>query len=166
MKEVSVKTETLSTSIREAVDQWLLKFPKEHRQSAILYALRMVQEEQQWISSGMMNAVADYLQVERSWVYEAATFYSMYQLEPAGKHKISICDSISCMLCASDTLFKHLESKYHVKAGETSADKKFYVKKVECLAACAGAPAVLIDDKHYHERVTPQKLDELIAHLE
>jgi NADH-quinone oxidoreductase subunit E len=128
-------------------------------------ALRLVQEERGWLSNEMMDAVADYLDMEPISVYEVATFYSMYDLKPAGRHKISVCTNISCMLRGSAELMAYLERKLGIKRGETTADGKFVLKEVECLAACGGAPMCLIG-KTYHENLTPEKVDAILASLE
>ena len=98
-------------------------------------------------------------------VYEVATFYSMYELKPIGKHKVSVCTNISCMLCGCDEIVKHLQSKLKIKLGETTPDGRFTLKSVECLAACAGAPMMQIG-RDYYENLTPQKVDDILASLE
>ena len=111
-----------------------------------------------------MDYVAELLGMRPIQVYEVASFYSMYDLKPIGKHKVSVCTNISCMLCGSDAIVKHLELRLGVKLGETTPDKKFTLKEVECLAACGGAPMFQIG-KTYYENLTPQKVDEILASL-
>ena len=159
------KGDLLSATVRAAIDQWVAKYPQEQKQSAVMAALRLVQEERGWLSNEMMDAVADYLDMEPISVYEVATFYSMYDLKPAGRHKISVCTNISCMLRGSAELMAYLERKLGIKRGETTADGKFVLKEVECLAACGGAPMCLIG-KTYHENLTPEKVDAILANLE
>jgi NADH-quinone oxidoreductase subunit E len=158
-------SDLLSATVRAAIDQWVAKYPQEQKQSAVMAALRLVQEERGWLSNEMMDAVADYLDMEPISVYEVATFYSMYDLKPAGRHKISVCTNISCMLRGSAELMAYLERKLGIKRGETTADGKFVLKEVECLAACGGAPMCLIG-KTYHENLTPEKVDAILASLE
>jgi NADH-quinone oxidoreductase subunit E len=159
------KRDLLSAAVRTQIDKWLAKYPPEQKRSAVMAALRLVQEEQGWLSNDMMEAVAQYLDMEPISVYEVATFYSMYDLKAAGRHKISVCTNISCMLCGSAELMDHLEKKLGVKRGETTADGKFHLKEVECLAACAGAPMFQIG-KTYYEHLTPEKVDAILDSLE
>ena len=158
-------TELLSASVREGIDQWVAKYPPEQKQSAVMAALRLVQEEQGSLNTELMDAVAEYLDMEPISVYEVATFYTMYDLKPVGRHKISVCTNISCMLCGSGEIMGYLEKKLGVKRGESTADGKFFLKEVECLAACAGAPMFMID-KTFHENLTPEKIDAILAGLE
>ncbi len=156
----------LSERVRQEIDKWVTKFPVERRRSATLYALRMVQEDNGWVSEAAMDAVAAYLGVPNIMVYEVASFYSMYDLKPKGKHKISVCTNISCMLAGSDQIVSHLQRTLGIGFKQTTADGKFTLFEAECLAACVGAPMLMIDDKHYHEQLTPEKVDKLLAELE
>ncbi len=165
MKAAKRKADLLSAAVRAGIDQWVAKYPAEQKQSAVMAALRLVQEEQGWLSTDLMDAVAEYLEMEPISVYEVATFYSMYDLKPVGRHKISVCTNISCMLCGSSQLMAHLENRLGIKRGETTADGKFTLKEVECLAACAGAPMFQID-KTYYENLTNDKADAILAGLE
>lgn len=152
----------LSDAVKAEIDKWLKKFPEDQPQSAVLYALRMVQEDNGgWLTKEIMQAVAEYLDMPEIAVYEVATFYNMYDLEPVGRHKINVCTSISCYLCGSDKILQYLQSKLKIKIGETTDDKKFTLKKAECLAACAGAPAMQID-KDYYENLTEEKIDQIL----
>jgi len=159
------KADLLSAAVRTGIDQWVAKYPVERKQSAVMAALRLVQEERGWLTTELMDAVAEYLEMEPISVYEVATFYSMYDLKPVGRHKISVCTNISCMLCGSAELMAHLEKKLGIKRGETTADGKFTLKEVECLAACAGAPMFQIG-KTYYENLTKDKADAILAGLE
>lgn len=159
------KADLLSTTVRIAIDQWVAKYPSEQKQSAVMAALRLVQEEHGWLSTELMDAVAEYLDMEPISVYEVATFYTMYDLKPAGRHKISVCTNISCMLCGSSEVMRYLEKKLGVKRGEVTPDGKFMLKEVECLAACAGAPMFMIG-KTFHENLTIEKIDAILAGLE
>ncbi|HHM06160.1 MAG TPA: NADH-quinone oxidoreductase subunit NuoE [Gammaproteobacteria bacterium] len=159
------ESKQLSAKVRAGIDQWVAKYPPEHKQSAVMAALRLVQEEQGWLTTESMDAVADYLGMEPVSVYEVATFYSMYDLQPVGRHKICVCTNVSCMLCGSEDVVRHLEEKIGIKLGETSADGKFTLKEVECLGACAGAPMMQIG-KQYYENLTPDKIDAILDSLE
>jgi NADH-quinone oxidoreductase subunit E len=113
-----------------------------------------------------MNAVANYLALPPIQVYEVATFYSMFETKPVGRHNVSVCTNISCMLRGSDKIVSHLEEKLGVKLGESTKDGRFYLKiEEECLAACCGAPMMMVDHV-YHENLTPMKVDEILEKLD
>lgn len=155
----------LSRESLEHVNREIAKYPPERKPSAVMAALRIAQEEHGWLSVPLMDYVADLLGMRPIQVYEVATFYSMYDLKPVGKHKISICTNVSCMLCGSDAIVKHLEKRLGIKLGETTPDGRFTLKEVECLAACGGGPMFQIG-KTYYEHLTPQKVDEILGGLE
>ena len=160
------KSELFTPEIREAIDAHIAKYPPEWKQSAVMPALSIVQDANGgWLTTELMDDVAAYLDMPAVSVYEVATFYGMYDLAPQGRHKVCVCNSISCMLNGSEELIEHVEHKYGVKVGETTADGRFTLKEVECLGACRDAPAVLLD-KVYHEKLTPESLDKLIDGLE
>ena len=153
---------------KESLDQIrreIAKYPPDQKQSAVMAALRIAQEEHGWLSVPLMDYVAELLGMRPIAVYEVATFYSMYDLKPVGKHKISLCTNVSCMLCGSDTLVNHLQKRLGIKLGETTPDGKVTLKEVECLGACGGAPMFQIG-KNYYENLTPQKIDEILASLD
>jgi len=159
-------TAVLSYQAKQAIDSWLTKFPPEQKQSAVLYALQVVQEENGgWLTEALMNAVAAYLGIPKVVVYEVATFYSMFELKPVGRYKISICTNISCMLRGSDEIVSHLKNRLGINLGETTEDGHFTLKEVECLAACGGAPALQIN-RIYYEDITPDRIDSILADLE
>lgn len=162
-----MKTSTvLSESVCAEIDKWIKKYPPEQKQSAVLTALHLAQKQNGgWLDETMMNAVADYLDMPHIAVYEVASFYSMYELKPVGRHKICVCTSISCHLKGSNKILDYLEEKLGIQPGETTSDGKFTLKKVECLAACTGAPMFQIG-KQYYENLTPTKIDEILAGLE
>ncbi len=156
----------LSTETRAAIDRWIAKYPPDQKQSAVMGALSVVQEANGgWLTTELMDAIADYLEMPPIAVYEVATFYSMYELKPVGRHKLCVCTNVSCMLCGSEDVVAHLEKKLGIKLGETTADNKFTLKEVECLGACGGAPMMQIG-REYHENLTPEKLDDILAKLE
>ena len=155
----------LSEQSRTEIDAWIAKYPPEQKQSAVMGALSIVQEENGgYLTTELMDAVAEYLEMAPIAVYEVATFYSMYELKPVGKHKICVCTNISCMLCGSDDIVAHLKQKLNIGFGETTADNKFSLKEVECLGACGGAPMMQIG-KTYYENLTSEKIDEILAKL-
>ena len=154
----------LSKDSLDQIKREVAKYPPERKASAVMAALRIAQEEHGWLSVPLMDYIAELLGMRPIQVYEVATFYSMYDLKPVGRHKISICTNISCMLCGSDAIVKHLEQRLGIKLGETTPDGKVTLKEVECLAACCGAPMFQIG-KTYYENLTPQKVDEILASL-
>ncbi len=159
--------ERLSVHVREEIDFWVKKFPEGRQRSAIIGALQAVQHENDgYLTPELMDAVADYLALPPIQVYEIATFYSMFETTPVGRHSISVCTNISCMLRGSDEIVEHLEKKFEIKTGESTADGKFYLKREEeCLAACCGAPMMMVDHEYY-ENLTPEKVDAVLEKLE
>lgn len=159
--------ETLFTpEFRAEIERHIAKYPAERKQSAVMPALTLVQESNGgWLSRELMDDLAAYLDMPAIAVYEVATFYGMYDLEPTAKNKVCVCNSISCLLNGAEDLIAHVEKKYGVAPGQTTPDGRFTFKEVECLGACRHAPVVLID-KTYHERLSAQELDQLIAGLE
>ncbi|MEK7262087.1 MAG: NADH-quinone oxidoreductase subunit NuoE [Pseudomonadota bacterium] len=154
----------LAGAIRAGIDREIAKYPPAHRASAVMAALRIVQEHHGWLSAELMDAVADYLGMSPIAVSEVASFYSMYDLKPVGRHKLCVCTNISCLLNGSDHVVAHLEQRLGIKPGETTPDGKFTLKEVECLGACVGAPMMQIG-KTYYEQLTPDKLDEILKGL-
>jgi NADH-quinone oxidoreductase subunit E len=161
------KAALLSAEIRAEIDLWVAKYPPERKRSAVLSALTAVQEGNGgWLTKELMDAVAVYLDMPTIAVYEVATFYSMFDLKETGRHKISVCTNISCMLCGGEDIVRHIEQKYDVKLGGTTSDGRFTLKREEeCLAACCGAPMMAVDG-HYHENLTPAKVDTILDGLE
>lgn len=155
----------LSAESLAMIDKEVAKYPPEQKGSAVMAALRIAQEEHGWLSVPLMDYVAELLSLRPIRVYEVASFYSMYDLKPVGKHKISVCTNISCLLCGSDGVVAHLEKKLGIKMGETTQDGRFTLKEVECLAACGGAPMFQIG-KTYYENLTPDKIDQVLAALD
>ena len=163
--EGKLKIELSSSSKRE-INKWLNKFPDGAKQSAILPALTIVQKENKSnLTKELIIAVAEYLDVASSVVYEAATFYKMYELQPIGKYKIAVCTNVSCMLCNAYNIAAYLKEKLAISFDETTKDGKFYLQEVECIGACDGAPAMLINDKLYSD-LTLDKIDTILSKLE
>lgn len=160
------KHSVLSDHARHVIDEWVAKYPAERKQSAVLAALREVQHENQgFLTVPLMDAVADYLDMPRIAVYEVASFYSMFETKPVGHHSVSICTNISCWLRGSDRIVEYVEKKLGCKLGESTADGRIFLKpEEECLAACCGAPMMQVDHV-YHEHLTPEKIDEILAKL-
>ena len=157
----------LSAHVREEIDRWVAKFPQGRQRSAVIAALHAVQHENNgYLTPELMNAVAEYLDLPAIQVYEVAAFYSMFETKPVGRHCISVCTNISCMLRGAEEIVAHVERKLGVKTGESTPDGKFYLKQEEeCLAACCGAPMMMVDH-HYFENLTPTKVDEVLDGIE
>jgi NADH-quinone oxidoreductase subunit E len=157
----------ISADARTQIDAWLEKYPPERRQSAVLHALHVVQVQNGgWVSRELMDAVADYLGMPRVLVYEVGTFYSMIELEPVGRHMVALCTNISCMLCGAESLVEHIEKKLGIRLGETTPDGRITLKREEeCLAACSAGPMMTVNG-HYHEKLTPEKVDAILDGLE
>lgn len=151
----------------DEIDEWLSRFPEDQKQSAVLAALSIAQHQNHgWLSNELMDAVAAKLQMPPIAVYEVASFYSMFETEPVGRHCVAICTNISCMLMGSDTIVDHVEKKFGIKLGESTEDGRIFLKvEEECLAACAGGPMMQVDHV-YHTDLTPQKVDDILDALD
>ncbi len=147
------------------IDAWIAKFPSTQKQSAVLATLLIIQKANHgWLTDALLEAVANYLDMPKIAVYEVATFYSMYELQPIGKHKISVCTNLPCQLRGCQKIVDHLEKKCQTKLGETSADGKFTLREVECMGACIGAPMLEYNDQYY-ENLTSEKVDALLESM-
>lgn len=160
-------TAVLSAHVREEIDAWRQRFPAERSRSAIIGALHAAQHENHgYLTQELMDAVAAYLELEPIKVYEVATFYSMFETKPVGRHNVAICTNVSCMLRGANELVAHAEEKLGVKLGESTADGRIYLKREEeCLAACCGAPMMMVDHI-YHENLTPESMQQILDELE
>ena len=166
MDTLADKSSLFTAEIRASIDKWVEKYPKGWQQSAVMWALRLVQENNGgYLTAALMDDVAAYLDMPPIAVYEVASFYSMYELKPVGKHKICVCTNVACMICGSDTVVGHLQKRLGIKLGETSADGRFSLKEVECLGACGGAPMLQIGNQYY-ENLTPEGIDTILGGLE
>lgn len=160
-------TELISKDARKQIDIWVQKYPKDQQQSAVLAALRVVQEENGgWLTTAHLNAVAEYLNMPNITVYEVATFYTMFNLKPVGKYRIGVCRTLSCALCGSDDIAAHLKKRLDVEFGETTPDGKFTLQALECLAYCQKAPVIQINDREHRFNMTAEKVDALLEELE
>ena len=160
------KAEVLSGHTREEIDHWMAKFPPGRQRSAVLSALRAVQEQNQgFLTPELMDAVAEYLQLPPIQVYEVASFYSMFETRPCGRHHVSVCTNISCMLRGGEDIQAHVERKLGIRAGQSTPDGRIFLKREEeCLAACTGAPMMMVDHV-YHEHLTPETVDQILDAL-
>ena len=159
--------ELLSHHTRAHIDHWVAKFPTGKQRSAVLEALRAAQEQNGGhLRVELMDAIAVYLQLPPIQVYEVASFYSMFETRPCGRHHLSVCTNISCMLRGGEAMLAYVESKLGIRAGESTQDGRIYLKREEeCLAACTGAPMLMLDHV-YHEHLTHEKIDQILAELE
>ncbi|WP_124551937.1 NADH-quinone oxidoreductase subunit NuoE [Methylophilus methylotrophus] len=155
----------LSAESIEKIEYELSKYPQDRRQAAVMSALRIVQMERGWLSKESISEVAKYLRIPEIAALEVATFYNMYDLEPVGEYKITICTNISCMLRGSDEIVEHLQQKLGVGFNEVTPDGKFCLKEGECMGCCGGAPLLHVNNSEMHEFLTTEKVDALINEL-
>ena len=157
-------TYNIPSEISSKINKWLLKFPSGKKKPAIIYALHLIQKENKYIKNIHVEAIANFLNLKTIDVYEVASFYSMFELEKIGKHTISVCTNVSCMLNGSDEILSYIEKKLKLKVGKSS-DKYFLKDEREGLAACCGAPMMQVDHKYY-ENLTEEKIDKIITEIE
>ncbi|MCH7821674.1 MAG: NADH-quinone oxidoreductase subunit NuoE [Proteobacteria bacterium] len=157
----------LSDHVTQEIDLLKARFPEGKQRSAVIGALVAVQHENDgFLTAELMNAVAEYLELPPIQVYEVGTFYSMFQTRPVGRHNVAICTNISCMLRGADDVVAHVEKKLGIKLGESTPDGRIYLKREEeCLAACCGAPMMMVDHK-YHENLTNDRIDHILDGLD
>ncbi len=155
----------LSVQIQEKTDRELKKYPPNQRQSAVMAALRFVQDEKGWISTEDMADVAAYLGMPQMSVYEVATFYNMYNLKPMGQHTLTVCTNLSCQLVGAMETLSYLKSKLGIEVGEVTVDGKFGLREGECQNTCDDAPLLMVNNKKTCGRLTEQKIDQLLAEL-
>ena len=162
----SGKIALLSEHTRAEIDHWMAKFPPGRQRSAVISALRAAQEQNQgFLSAELMDAVAEYLSLPPIQVYEVASFYSMFETHPCGRHHLSVCTNISCMLRGGEDIAAYVEKKLGIHAGQSTPDGRIFLKREEeCLAACTGAPMLMVDHI-YHEHLTPEKVDQILDAL-
>jgi NADH-quinone oxidoreductase subunit E len=166
MESAPGKAALLSEHTRHEIDRWVQKFPPGRQRSAVITALRAAQEQNQgFLTPELMDAVAEYLDLPPIQVYEVASFYSMFETHHCGRHHVSVCTNISCMLRGGEEILRHVEQKLGVKEGESTADGRIFLKREEeCLAACCGAPMMMVDHV-YHENLTPETVDRILDEL-
>ena len=164
--QLASKLSLLSEHTRAEIDHWVAKFPPGRQRSASLSALRAAQEQNAgFLTADLMDAVAEYLKLPPIQVYEVASFYSMFEIHPCGRHHVSICTNISCMLRGGEELFEHAQRKLGIRVNQSTADGRIFLKREEeCLAACTGAPMMMVDHV-FHEYLTPEKLDAILDEL-
>ncbi len=147
------------------MDRIILQYPPDKKKSALLPVLHIVQQENgNWLSTEVMDKIAKILDIKPIEVYEVASFYSMYNLEPVGKIVIEVCHTGPCMICGAEKIIAHIENKLNIKVGETTEDKMFTLKTVECLGACGYAPMFQIGEQYY-ENLTIEQVDNILDSL-
>jgi len=156
----------LSPESLASIDREIAKYPADQKRSAVMSALRIAQEEKGWLSRETIDFVAQYLEMTSIAVWEVASFYSMYNLEPVGKHKICICTNLPCALSGASEAADHLKARLGVGFGETTQDGKFTLKEYECMGACGDAPVLMINNRKLHGLMTPEKIDKLLSELD
>jgi NADH-quinone oxidoreductase subunit E len=160
------KASLFTPEVRDEIDRWVAKYPEGWQQSACMAALMVVQEMNGGhLTRELMDQVADYLDMPPIAVYEVASFYSMFEHKPVGRHKICLCTNVSCMINGSDGILEHLGNRLGIGFGQVTADGKFSLKEVECLGACGGAPMMQIGNTYY-ENLTPELVDQILDGLE
>ena len=158
-------TQVLSAESYKRIDREVAKYPADQKQSAVMAALAIAQDEKGWLAPETMQAVADYLGMPAVAVQEVATFYNMYNLSPCGKHKLTICTNLPCALSGAERAAAHLKQKLGIDYRETTADGRFTLMEGECMGACGDAPVLLVNNKRMESFMSDEKLDALIAEL-
>ncbi len=156
---------SLSEQARARIDREIAKYPPDQRQSAVMAALAIVQQENGHLTNPLMDAVAEHLGMPTIAVYEVATFYTMYDLSPIGRHKLCICTNLPCALSGANEAAEHLKKRLGIGWNGTTADGLFTLKEGECFGACGDAPVILHNNRKMLVGMTPTKIDELLAEL-
>ena len=156
---------TLSAASLQKIDKEVAKYPPDQKQSAVMSALIIAQDEKGWLSSETMDYVAKYLGMPPVQVYEVASFYTMYNLKPTGRYKLTLCTCLPCGLQGALAAADHLREKLGIDFSETTPDGRFTLKEGECMGACAMAPVLLVNNKKMLDTMTNEKLDQLVEGL-
>ncbi len=155
----------LSAESKKKIDREIAKYPADQRQSAVMSALAIAQDEKGWLAPETMDFIAQYLGMPSIAVYEVATFYNMYNLQPLGKYKITVCTNLPCALSGANEAVAHIQQKLAIGFNETTADGKFTLKEGECMGACGDAPVLLVNNKRMCSFMSDGKIDELLEEL-
>ncbi len=155
----------LSDKVQALINKELKKYPPDQKQSAVMSALRFVQDEKGWIANDDMADIAAYLGMPQMSVYEVATFYHMYNLKPMGSHTLTVCTNLSCQLSGARESMDYLREKLGIEVGEVTADGKFGLRDGECMGACGDAPLLTVNNKRMCSFLTREKIDQLLAEL-
>lgn len=155
----------LSAESLKKIDREIAKYPPEQKQSAVMSALAIAQDEKGWLAAETINFVAEYLEMPAIAVYEVATFYNMYNLEPVGKYKITVCTNLPCALSGSNESAAYLKQKLGIEFNQTTPDGKFTLKEGECFGSCGDAPVFLVNNKRMCSFMSNEKIDQLLEEL-
>ncbi|WP_313953562.1 NADH-quinone oxidoreductase subunit NuoE [Accumulibacter sp.] len=155
----------LTSESLKRIDREIAKYPAEQKQSAVMAALAIAQEEQGWLSSAAIEFVANYLGMAPVAAYEVATFYNMYDLKPVGKYKLSVCTNLPCMLSGGVDAGEYLQKKLGIGYNETTSDGLFTLKEGECMGACGDAPVMIVNNRRMCSWMNPEQIDQLLAEL-
>jgi NADH-quinone oxidoreductase subunit E len=166
-QNIAPGSEVLSDDTRATIDEWVAKFPEGKQRSAVIQSLMLAQEQNGgWLSTELIEAVAAYLDIPPMWAFEVTSFYSMFDRKPTAKHKVNICTNISCWLNGAEEIVEHVEKKLGIAMGESTPDGRItLIVEEECLAACCGAPMMVVDG-HYHENLDVDRIDEILDGLD
>lgn len=156
----------LSTESLQKIDRELTKYPKTERRSASMSALRIAQEEKGWLSTELIEYVADYLRIPPVQVLEVATFYGMYNTKPVGKYKLMVCTNLPCALSGGADAADYLKKKLGIGFGETTTDGKYTLVEAECMGACGYAPVIIVNNHKMCSHMTPEAIDKKLAELQ
>jgi len=165
MSAVPQPPQLLSPAARAKIDREVAKYPAEHRQSAVLAALAIAQDEHGWLPKEVIEAVAAYLGMPPIAAYEVATFYAMFNTEPVGRHKITVCTNLPCALSGGNRAARRLQERLGIGFGETTPDGQFTLKEGECMGACGDAPVLLVNNKRMESFMSDDRLDALLEEL-
>ena len=155
----------LSPGALKQIDREVAKYPANQKQSAVMAALTIAQDEMGWLATETMDFVANYLDMPPIAVFEVASFYAMYNLNPVGRHKLTVCTNLPCALSGGSTAAAYLKSRLGIDFNETTADGRFTLKEGECMGACGDAPVLLVDNKRMVSWMSDDKLDRLLDDL-
>lgn len=162
---VDAQAVRLSAQSLERIDREIAKYPAEQRQSAVIAALAIAQDQVGWLPAAVMEEVAAYLQMAPVAVYEVASFYHMFQMAPVGRHKITVCTNLPCALSGANVAARRLQEKLGIGFGQTTADGSCTLVEGECLGACGDAPVLLVNNKQMHGLMNPEQIDALLEAL-
>jgi len=165
MSAVPRSPSLLSSAALAKIDREIAKYPAEHRQSAVMAALAIAQDEHGWVSKEIVEAIAEYLGMPPIAVYEVATFYAMYDTAPVGRHKITVCTNLPCALSGGNRAARQLQEKLGIGFNETTPDGQFTLKEGECMGACGDAPVLLVNNKRMCSFMGEEKLNALLDEL-
>jgi len=155
----------LSIEALKKIDREIAKYPEDQKQSAVMSALAIAQDEKGWLATETMDYVAKYLGMPPIAVYEVATFYNMYNLQPTGRYKLTVCTNLPCALSGANQAAAYLKQKLEIDFNETSADGLFTLKEGECMGSCGDAPVMLVNNKRMCSFMTNEQIDQLIEEL-